>query len=223
MSYLKIPKNWTFKHRSVAQGFNQHVRESLPWYDLATKSVAHFGRHYIPTCGTVYDIGASTGNIGIALRETLIQRKARFFAIEDSEEMASHYKGPDDLIVKDAASFDYEPFDFAVCFLVLMFIPVSAREKLLNTLHSLTNPGGAILVVDKVHVPEGYLGTAFTRLTMQQKIAVGASHEDILKKDMSLAGCQRPINKSRLPHGSESFFQIGEFMGWVIPSIKVSL
>jgi tRNA (cmo5U34)-methyltransferase len=107
-SSLEIPKAWTFRSHAVAKHFDQHVREQLPWYDLATNAVAHFGRHYIPNGGRVYDIGASTGNIGLALKETLDQRQARFTAIEESQEMAERYQGPPELVVADAVGFDFE-------------------------------------------------------------------------------------------------------------------
>jgi tRNA (cmo5U34)-methyltransferase len=102
-----IPHNWTFQNKGVARHFDQHVREQLPWYGLATNAVEHFGRHYIPKCGMVYDIGASTGNIGLALKETLDQRQANFIAIEESREMARQYKGPKELFIADAVLFDY--------------------------------------------------------------------------------------------------------------------
>jgi len=215
-SSFEVPKHWTFRNRKVASHFNQHVREQLPWYDLATNAVAHFGRHYIPRNGVVYDIGASTGNIGLALKETLIQRQARFFAIEESREMADRYEGPPQLVVADAASFDYTPFDFAVCFLVLMFLPVDTRASFLRRLQGLTKPGGALVVVDKVQMPPGYVGTAFSRLTLQQKLAVGAKPDDILRKELSLAGYQRPIDPLMLPKAARTFFQVGEFVGWIL-------
>ena len=82
-SSLSIPTHWTFRSSKVARHFDEHVREQLPWYDLATDAVGNFGRHYIPRGGQVYDIGASTGNIGLALLDTLNQRNARFVAIEE--------------------------------------------------------------------------------------------------------------------------------------------
>src|SRR5436309_2991839 len=110
-SAFKIPKNWTFRSPAVAKHFDQHVREQLPWYDTATQAVAHFGRHYIPNGGRVYDIGASTGNMGNALRETLKQRAADFTAIDQSVEMAAEYQGPPQLVITDAVTFDYQRFD----------------------------------------------------------------------------------------------------------------
>ncbi len=215
-SSFEIPKHWTFRSRAVAKHFDQHVRDSLPFYDLATQAVAHFGRHYIPRGGRVYDIGASTGNIGLALKDTLDQRQARFTAIEESREMAERYQGPPELVVADAVGFEFEPFDFAVCFLVLMFLPVETRGQFLRRLVAMTKPGGALLIVDKVQTPPGYLGTAFSRLTLQQKLAVGAEPEAILRKELSLAGYQRPLDPRMLPHTARAFFQVGEFVGWIV-------
>jgi len=215
-SSLEIPRHWTFRSRAVAKHFDRHVKEQLPWYDLATNAVAHFGRHYIPRGGVVYDIGASTGNIGLALQETLDQRGAKFTAIEESREMADRYQGPPELAVADAVTFDYQPFDFAVCFLVLMFLPVDTRATFLRRLQSLTKPGGALVIVDKVQMPPGYVGTAFSRLTLQQKLAVGARPDDILRKELSLAGYQRPLDPLMLPPEARAFFQVGEFVGWII-------
>ena len=216
-SSLEIPKEWTFRSRKVARHFNQHVREQLPWYDLATSAVANFGRHFIPRGGMVYDIGASTGNIGSALSETLHQRGAHFTAIEEASEMAERYQGPPDLVVADAVTFDYEPFDFAVAFLIFMFLPVETRDQFLRQLRSLTKPGGALVIVDKLQQPAGYVGTAFSRLTLQQKLAAGARPDDVLRKELSLAGYQRPIEEALVSGpATHKFFQMGEFAGWII-------
>lgn len=215
-----IPRNWTFRSRAVASRFDRHVREQLPWYDLATESVAHFGRHYIPSGGMVYDIGASTGNIGNALRGTIAQRNAKLIGIEESREMAAKYRGPGTVVVANALEYEYEHFDFAVLFLVMMFFPVARRKEFVDRLTRLINPGGAILIVDKINTASGYFGTAARRLSMQWKIATGVSAGEIIEKELSLAGYQRPIDPERLLRKAKQFFQFGEFAGWVIESEK---
>jgi hypothetical protein len=37
----RTPKEWTFYSDAVADKFDRHVREILPWQDLATQAVAH--------------------------------------------------------------------------------------------------------------------------------------------------------------------------------------
>jgi tRNA (cmo5U34)-methyltransferase len=219
-SSLKIPADWTFQSAEVAKHFNDHVRQQLPWYDMATDAVAHLGRQFIPEGGRVYDIGASTGNIGNALRDTLSKRRAIFTAIEESKEMAKRYEGPPKLVVANALDYDYKPFDFAVAFLALMFIPVSLRYLYLRLLQNATLPGGALVIVDKVETPPGYVGTALSRLTIRQKLAGGAQPAAIIEKELSLAGYQRPLNPSLLPKHARRFFQVGEFVGWIIPGAE---
>ena len=213
---MKIPKNWTFKDDGIAKGFNDHVREQLPWYDLMTQAVVHFGRHYIPNGGIIYDIGASTGNIGNALREVIESRKASLIAIEESKEMVKQYTGGGEIITADVTDFEFQPFDFGVVFLVLMFIPIAKRGKLIHRLIQLIKPGGCMIIIDKIHTPSGYYGTVARRLTMQMKMDAGANAEAVIEKELSLAGYQRPIDPLILSPYAKQFFQLGEFAGWII-------
>lgn len=220
-SSFNIPKDWTFHDKHVASKFDKHVREQLPWYDLATNAVAQFARHFIPNDGLVYDIGASTGNIGIAIKETLFHRRAKFCAIEQSAEMAEYYKGPNALMIANAVTYDFAQFDFGVCFLVLMFLPVTIRASFLRRLCGLIKPGGALVIVDKIQAPAGYLGTAFSRLTLQQKLIAGTSSDDIIRKELSLAGYQRPLDPAIIPKQADKFFQMGEFSGYIIAQPEI--
>lgn len=213
---MEIPENWTFKDKGVAKEFDKHVNEQLPWYGLATDAVAHVSRHYLPKGGKVYDIGASTGNIGRALLPVLVERDATLIAIEESEEMAAQYDGPGELKNCKAENYPFEEFDVAVCFLVLMFLQPGIRVKLIDLLRKRLKPGGAIIIFDKVEAPKGYFGTVLRRLTMSWKLRNGATPEDIVRKELSLSGIQRPIHDRILGATAKRFFTFGEFAGWVI-------
>ena len=178
--------------------------------------VAHFARHYIATGGLVYDVGASTGNIGRACAETIASRKASLIAIEPSGEMAARYAGPGKLVVADATSYPFKPFDFAVCFLVLMFIAPDQRRDLLQKLRSKMKPGGAIVIFDKCQPVAGYPAVAMQRLTLAGKVSAGVDSNEVIAKELSLAGAQRPIAPSELPKRAVEIFRFGEFAGWLI-------
>jgi len=216
---MDIPTDWTFRNSNVASNFDRHVREQLPWYDLATGAVAHIARHYIPDGGLVYDIGASTGNVGKALAEIIEKRKARVVAIDNSEEMAAMYTGPGEIVVADAMTHPFEHFDVAIAFLVLMFMPPGQRRDWIVAMSQKIKPGGAMIILDKFAMPYGYLSTVLHRLTIAGKVAAGANSDDIIRKELSLGGVQRP-----LPHrfldciapGAAEVFRFGEFACWVI-------
>lgn len=215
---MQIPRDWTFQTASVAAGFDTHVREQLPWYDLMSGAVAHVARHYIPHGGVVYDLGCSTGNIGRLLKEPLAARQARFLPIDSAESMAKFYDGPGAFTVADIGAMEFERFDVAIAFLSLMFVPVAQRAGILSKLRASCNTGGAIIVVDKMQFGGGYLGTVLSRLTLAGKMAVGVPAEQVLAKELSLFGIQRPLDRAELGKDAVQIFQFGEFAGWVICS-----
>jgi tRNA (cmo5U34)-methyltransferase len=211
---MDIPRNWTFETSEVAKGFERHVREQLPWYELITGAVAHVARHYIPTGGRIYDIGASTGNIGRALAETIEDRKAELIGIEASASMAELYSAPGKVICADALHFDFEPFDVGILMLVMMFMPVAERGAFLERLAAKARPGGALIIIDKVEVGGAYAATALYRLALAGKVAAQVPADEIIAKELSLGGVQRPLSGPPIA-GAVEFFRFGAFAGWV--------
>lgn len=220
---MKIPTTWTFEDSGVADGFDQHVREQLPWYDLVTSAVAQIARHYIPASGLVYDIGASQGNVGRAIGQILDDRGAVLRAIEPASEMLEHYRGPGTVESASAQAYDFEPYDFAVSMLTLMFVPPSEVGPLLDRLVALIRPGGALVVVERTLPPAGYMGIVTSRLTLAAKAAAGAPSDQIVAKELSLAGVQRPVDRRILDRfGAVEWFRFGDFAGYVIESQEQS-
>lgn len=214
---MDIPRDWTFKTSDVATGFDQHVREQLPWYDLMSGAVAHIARHYIPEGGTIYDLGCSTGNIGTLLADIIATRRATLIPIDNAESMRNEYRGPGEFTVADVGTMDFQMFDVAVAFLCLMFIPKAKRAGLIARLRAKCNPGGVIIVVDKIENAGGYIGTVMNRLTLAGKVASKVPSEQIIAKEMSLAGVQRPLTINELTDATQ-VFQFGEFAGFVMES-----
>jgi tRNA (cmo5U34)-methyltransferase len=216
---MTIPTEWTFKTADIANVFDQHVREQLPWYDLVTAAVAQIGRHYITRGGLVYDIGASTGNIGRALQHTLESRSASLVAIDESPAMKDRYTGPGTFVVADASDYDYaRGCDLAVVMLGLMFLHPERATRLLHDLVDAVSPYGAVIIVERWEPPGGYLGVITTRLTLAAKRHAGISGDEIIDKELSLSGVQRPLSPRVLAGmGAHEFFRFGDFAGYVIP------
>lgn len=218
MENFQLPEAgaWTFKNPQIAAHFDRHVREQLPWYDLATGLVAHVGRHYLTESGTAIDIGASTGNVGRALADTLDARKVRLIALDNAADMLDRYSGPGEPVVADARAFDYaaERPDLIAAFLVLMFVPVADRAALLARLKDAVRPGGAVIVFDKMAARGGHVGSVIYRMTLAAKYEAGALPDEIIAKELSLAGVQRPMEEAELA-GFEPIFRFGDFAGWL--------
>ena len=215
-----VPESWTFKNESVAKHFDKHVREQLPWYDSATHLVAHLVTAYAGENATVYDIGCSTGNLSATLSDTAKVRNWKWVGVDNSTEMLEQYRGiqAENLLSGDAGSFEYERHDVCVFFLSLLFMSRTDRHRLLNYMWSKLKPGGAMIVVDKIMPPDGYIGTVLHRYTIKSKFEAGANPIDIIRKEYALLGVQIPMTLDELPANSTPvpFFQNGEFFGVIM-------
>jgi tRNA (cmo5U34)-methyltransferase len=206
--------DFKFSGEMIGEKFNSHVKEQLPFYEMVTNVVTMIVRNYLPENGLVYDVGASTGNITANIKDLAISRNAKVESIERSKEMAKTWNGYGVIHTANATKFAYEDFDVCICFLVLMFLSIEERKNLLLNLKSKVKQGGIIIVVDKLLVDGGYFGTVMRRLTLDWKLKNGATAEQIISKELSLSGVQRPMTKSELI--GKEFFRFGEFVGWVI-------
>jgi tRNA (cmo5U34)-methyltransferase len=215
-------KSWTFETPEIAEGFDAHVREQLPWYDMVTDAVCYIIRNYLPQNGTIVDIGASTGNLIDKIYPLILERNIDVVAIEKSLEMCeilnSKYESDDlvTILYDDCSHTDMPRGDVYVLFLTLMFIPLKYREIVLKKIKDRCSTGGVIIVVDKICDHQGYFSTVLKRLTMHFKLQQGAKLEDVLTKEMSLAGVQIPLDPAMLGEDAKLFFRMGEFAGWVI-------
>lgn len=214
---MEIPKigEWTFDATDIANNFDAHVREQLPWYDLATDAVCHVIRHYLPKNGLLYDIGASTGNITKSLSDILINREAKAISIDSSQSMCEKFTGYGEIIHECAENFQYKDFDCAVLFLTLMFVNERERKPLMDRLFSKLKKGGCIIVFDKIQPKGGYLSIVNSRLALAEKIKAGVGYQEIIDKELSLSGIQRPIS-SEIYSGYDTIFKYGDFVGFVI-------
>jgi tRNA (cmo5U34)-methyltransferase len=185
--------------------------------------VSYIIRNYLPQRGVVVDIGASTGNMVHKIAPLVSERLGEIIAIEKSASMCNvltskYAKKTDWIHVKemDITKTIMPKGDVYIMFLTMMFIPVEHRKALINSMRANCKRGGVIVVVDKVCDHGGYFSTVLKRLTMHFKLQQGAKPEDVLTKEMSLAGIQIPIDPAILGDEAKQFFRMGEFAGWII-------
>jgi tRNA (cmo5U34)-methyltransferase len=215
-------KSWTFDSKEIAETFDNHVREQLPWYELVTEAVSYITRNYLPEFGIVVDIGASTGNMVDKLMPLLKERYSDIITIEQSVPMCNvlkkKYEKNESVYVQNIniTNAKMPKGDVYIMFLTMMFIPIEHRKALINSMRANCRRGGVIVVVDKVCDHGGYFSTVLKRLTMHFKLQQGAKPEDVLNKEMSLAGVQIPIDPAILGEEAKQFFRMGEFAGWII-------
>lgn len=230
--------DWSFNTKEIAATFDKHVRSQLPFYDMLTNATVHLARSFVTSGGRLLDVGSATGNVGRALIPLMQQRESIMDAVEPSETMIDvclktfseverkHIRlnnhTIEDFLSHDSRADSVGGYCFISCFLTLMFVSPPARERVIKSLIDTLAPGGAMVVVDKVEQRRGIIGQAINRMSWSAKLDQGQTAEEIVTKELSLAGQQIPFlsNFRSLFVTCETdvaeFFQFGEFVGLLV-------
>jgi tRNA (cmo5U34)-methyltransferase len=91
---------------------------------------------------------------------------------------------------------------------------MALRSMVVDRMKRALRPGGAVVVFDKMLPRDGFIGTVNYRLTLAAKYEAGAPPEDIIAKELSISGLQRPMSEAELT-GFTEVFRFGDFAGWV--------
>lgn len=210
---INIPDSFEF-NESVSNGFDDHVREQLPWYDLVTDLVCHIAKGHLGKDSSLLDIGCSTGNITHRLKPEIKDRNITTESIDSSPYMASKFKGNGELIVDDICTYHLKKYDVVVSMLSLMFIDISKRSLLIRRLKESLNPGGVLIIVDKLVPKKGYSSLIASKFTIVNKLKTGVSASEVIKKEVSLIGVQRPFDNDFFEVNEfVEFFRLGDFVG----------
>ena len=151
----------TFQFDSdVAHVFDDMVSRSVPIYDEVHKIVRDMVRRYFPPCGTIYDLGTSTGTTLVHLHKELQkrQKKAHIIGVDDSESMLEkcrqklkdHQITGVELLKEDLTTLRLRVCDLVIMNYTLQFLPLSKRPSLLKNIHAKLNPGGIFFLSEKV-------------------------------------------------------------------------
>ncbi|MCA0423283.1 MAG: hypothetical protein LCH61_08145 [Proteobacteria bacterium] len=64
----------------------------------------------------------------------------------------------------------------------------------------------------------GFRTTDIGRLTLAGKLQATVPGDDIVTKEIALAGIQRPLAITELGDGAIEMFRYGDFAGWIVPA-----
>jgi tRNA (cmo5U34)-methyltransferase len=204
-----------FDFAKAAPTFNDHIKGQLFWH-------GDFLRHFLPEIASVYmekdsivyDFGASTGNVEVALKEKIEERNIDFIAVEKCPEMAKFYRGKRTLLISDVLEICIREFSFATSILTLCFIHPSKRTDFIEELKYKCKKGGAFLILEKMVSQSGYLGNALNRVTWRNKIDNGESIDQVINKELSLSGVQYPLSEKEV-EGFKLIWAYGDFRSYI--------
>jgi tRNA (cmo5U34)-methyltransferase len=207
---------------AVARVFPDMIRRSVPGYTTIIPMIGIITSRYAQNNTVCYDLGCSLGASTLAMRHGLKDKNSRIIAIDNSQAMLErcrHYieldneKTPVELICADINDIDFKPSSVITLNFTLQFIAPEKRLPLLTKLYASLQPGGVLILSEKICFASVSKQTTLENLHWDFKRANGYSELEVSQKRSALEQVLLPdtIDKhtSRL---SEAGFQ--EIFSW---------
>lgn len=178
----------------VVRVFADMVRRSVPGYATLVSMLPVIVRHFVTPASRCYDLGCSQGACALAIRHSLLVDDVRIIAVDNSPSMVSACRdwvvsdqaiAPVDVICADVCETAIENASLVVMNFTLQFIEQQRRAGLIETIYRGLQPGGALLLSEKIHLPAGE-ATLMTALHEEFKRVNGYSELEISQKRSAL-------------------------------------
>ncbi len=190
-------RDFTFDQK-VASVFDDMVSRSVPFYGELQRMLADLSVQFLPEQnGSVCDLGCSTGTtIDLILSHPACPPTTHGYGIDNAqamldqarEKLAGHLRAKRVTLTQADLDSDLKlpPVNVVLMNWTLQFVRPIHREGLLKRISSSIEPGGALLMAEKVLVEDSLLNRLYIELYYRYKARQGYTAEEIQRKRESL-------------------------------------
>ena len=179
--------------QDVVKVFDDMVRRSVPGYDSMIQMIGLIARMYGQDNTNYYDLGSSTGAITLSIALNNKSKNNQFFAIDNSKEMVEQceknlHNKVDNLqaICDDINQVQIKSASIVVLNLTLQFIDVNLRFNLIKKIYDGLEPGGILIISEKIHFDDELTQNHITKLHIDFKKENGYSELEIANKRQAI-------------------------------------
>lgn len=190
--------DWNFGE-GVESKFDDHVRKSVPGYDISHYIALLLSDPFIKRSSNVLDIGCSTGTFARMLYARHSHKQPNIVGIDKQQNMldkAIELDKSENLVFKNLDLIENElpqNNDLVSSFYTMQFIPPSVRQDVINKIFESLNWGGGFFLFEKVRAPDArfqdYINHAFMNFKLESFNA-----EEVVAKSNSLIGVMEPFS-----------------------------
>ena len=179
--------------QEVVKVFDDMVRRSVPGYDSMIQMIGLIARMYGQDNTNYYDLGSSTGAITLSIALNNKSKNNQFLAIDNSEEMVEQCKknlqnkiANLQVVCDDINQVKIQNASIVVLNLTLQFIDVNLRSNLINKIYDGLEPGGILIISEKIHFDDAVTQNQITKLHTDFKKENGYSELEIANKRQAI-------------------------------------
>jgi len=185
----------------VAACFPDMISRSVPGYETIIEMTGVMAARYATKGTNLYDLGCSLGASLLSMRQHVDVADVKLIGIDNSTAMidrCQHIVALDssrtivELKLEDMQATALENASVVVLNFTLQFISIEEREPLLERIYDALQPGGILILSEKISFPDEHLNVLNTELHHEFKRGNGYSDLEIAQKRSALEDYLRP-------------------------------
>ncbi len=189
--------------QSVAEVFPDMIQRSVPGYNTIVDAIGQMAGKYVAENTNMYDLGCSLGAVSLAARRYIQSPGTRIIGVDNSEAMVERcrlhlqaFKSdvPCEVICDDLQNIDINNASMAVMNFTLQFLEPQDRQQIINRIWSGLNPGGVLVLSEKLSHPTEQGNELLIDLHHEFKRRNGYSELEISQKRTAIENVMRIDN-----------------------------
>jgi tRNA (cmo5U34)-methyltransferase len=181
--------------QAVVDVFPDMIQRSVPGYQTIINLCGELAARFVQPNSNCYDLGCSLGASSLAIRQQVKQPEVTIVAVDNSSAMLercqslldnNHSLTPVQLVEADICDIEITNASLVVMNFTLQFIPLDKRRALLEKIYAGLNPGGCLVISEKLLFEPESLNQLLSELHHQFKSAQGYSDMEISQKRDSI-------------------------------------
>lgn len=175
----------------VVDVFPDMIKRSVPGYATIINMIGNLAERYVQANSQCYDLGCSLGAATLAMRHRIQAADCKIIGVDNSSAMiarcqqviaADSGEVPVELIEAQIQEVALHNASMAVLNFTLQFIPIEERLEMLRKICVGLNPGGVLIISEKVAFDDEQHQQLMTELHHNFKRANGYSDLEIAQK-----------------------------------------
>ena len=179
-------------NETVANVFQDMISRSVPGYELLLRMIGLYASLFIQPASRVFDLGCSLGEASLVIADQPRASNCQIVAVDNSAAMIArcrqHESLPENIEwrCEDIRQTEIADASLVVLNLTLQFLPPEERLVLLERIFEGLNPGGALVLSEKVVFANAAENERMLQLYQGFKKSMGYSDLEISQKRNAL-------------------------------------
>ena len=186
-------------NEGVARVFPDMLKRSIPGYAASIEAIGSLAARYVRPGSNCYDLGCSLGAATLAMRQGIDEPACRIVAVDQApamirrcremvaEDDRQHGRETQvDLVEDDICNIEITNASMVVLNYTLQFVDPDDRDRLLEHIHDGLNPGGVLVLSEKVVDEDADMEALLVELHHEHKRRNHYSELEIARKRSAL-------------------------------------